>query len=383
MDLTNRKNYIKRYLGGDLSNEDRLRFEEALGQDSELKELYRLESIAQDIVITNYALDFKKEIAKEFEKTASKKKRNKKIFIVGGVVSVVLLAFVIHYFNDYPKTNNEAVIEENEGEPMNDNLESESVSHEKGENDKVLAEELKNKNKRSGSEYLLVEEGRHVLSLDTTITETSEVIEAAIFVFDSLINDELDIEAPNVKTEKEQVVVASAEPCSNFKSPIPVDITASVYGQETGVISVLTDQITIGELPSEFSISKDGFSSQVMYEYLGSGSYTLLSRDNTGCIVKQTVVIPDTYCSDDYNHTFTPRSEGDWLFPISEIELTKEVIIRDASGNSRTFNLGASETELSWNGNWMNGSSADIGLVIFYISYGDTETCKKELTIFD
>lgn len=369
---------IDRYLEGAMSAEEHTLFENRMESDPELESLVDAQKLAHHIFISKEMLDLKETMSTDLNEIHRKDqlRKNIKTFILGLIGVSALVAGGI-YLNRHEGEN--VVKQEKETEGLQESNTTIEIPTTTAREEITPTKPAIVKIKQHHKEYLVSVDHGETTQVTGSIPfetihqeDTSEVTKK----LPSSLSDEEIRNTEASSDEKTDSPLTTPEcPDINFA----LTSTPSFFDVPTGVIRF--SKIKGGNGTYKFFINQEA--GYLENESLESGHYSCYIEDENKCKSSvKTIDVKALPCLNDYQKTFTPKTDESWTLPVTEAD-DYLFEIYDQTGSALIKLYGYEGESQDWDGYQENGDLIPAGYYQIKISYSSGEICPYgDLTIF-
>lgn len=373
-DSENIFNKIDQYIHGVLPDDEINAIEKAIESSPETKDYLANELIVKSS-LEELGLTAERDNVKNQVAQLERKLKIKKIAIASALVLalIVVVILYINHSNEYTHTsgdenteyktpssmyNGVAVKEETEKQSSTQSIPKETKSS------SVPAKQITSADKKPEATTdgiirpVLDENKIDIISEISAINQTNKAI---------IQNSH----QPAIEKEHQGAIVAEEkEECPDLTKMITVKTSKTSNSDATGVIQLHSSNAEIA-----YSIDREEFHNDGAFEYLEAGEYSVLLKNEKGCIDSITnIKIETNICNIEYEKLFNPARDVEWHIEMpNDKPFNYQIIGKYAhifqEGNSLDGN------NIIWDGLNKNGSVLEEGLYKVIVKYYNNETC--------
>lgn len=379
--------YIDRYLDGDLSETEKVSFDQKLSLDESFRKEFEKHKMANLLIETNYANKLSSIIVKK-QAAAKVAKRNQAVKW-SSVVILGLTAAAGAYFLSSTKSNEATAHQEvRVAQIAEADREEVYLKVPKGPESSVVKEPIEIDQKAEKPKVIISKEPlgeakpKPVPQISQTpapiiLTEaSSDTVEEQLVPEPNKDEEALEMSLPEADKTTElldvniNVVSADCEPFIPNIETVNCDLGAS-NGQlnfnHAGVAFKVGEYGTFDELSELTGLEK--------------GKYSISAKTQNGCQYDLGVFeIQENHCSNTKNYLFSPGLEANLILPLVEQE-ESNITIFNSSGTlvleERLFNA----DQFEWSGRLSNGSMAAIDSYIVLVNKNQIKSCKYDVVV--
>jgi hypothetical protein len=342
---------IDLYFRGKLAPEEKEAFEKQMASDPELKTKMEISKIVDQMIVGKEAWNLKEQMKKDLNKPKSGS--GKYMLILALLMTVSGIVFL--FFN---KEKNQTKISNYIQQQATPSLPLEIK-------DKTITSSGKHAQSMSKIIQPKIAKYKTTISTkaDTTMLPKSEKIKTRIANFPFM-------DSKNEPLKQDSVIIKKINPCEGLRPEVESFVMPSCKGAETGEIHVNPETVKGGTPPYIFLL--EDRKSSANFDRLSAGSYQLTIVDANNCTVHSNkgIVVPEKTCTQK-QYVFNPEYDGSWEIPYARDKRPVKFLILDKGG--RIF-YGSQVIEFlpgGWNGESSTGSTLEMGVYFFEITYAD------------
>ncbi len=361
---------IERYLRNDLSDKERLEFEERVSTDKVFARNVKLQKAAQEATIIHGLKDIKSMMDHDLKKAGSGGHR-KWLYIALPVIGLITWVSLELLSVDDPEirptttTNTEQAIHES----------SEPKENRKMDSSKQNPSEKPLKSQPTESNQVVVTEPKDKsISIDTTIVADYEQNELERKKESKEVDSDVEAQQETTAHKTIEDICLKTTIRSTLYSVNPK------FDEEYGYIQV-SKRVNGGTFPYQFALSNGKFQTENVFKKLSPGTYTVIVKDANGCVDtlgKRTII--KELCNNNYKQTFSPGTDFEWLIPSAPNKTGRFKLYSKSRTVLVDIELKGNNDEV-WSGFDKNNSEVPSGFYRFVIEYSDNTTCPGSLSV--
>lgn len=357
---------IDQYLNGLLSGEELHAFEQKCATDASFAEEVDLFRITNQVVLGANFDDVRQQMTKDISSIDSKNKLTKK-WLLGlaiGVVGVSIIGTVLTVKNESPVSVENSLTKDSSVSTTNPvkntsqdtSIEQTTVGLEKSSPSKNKSVPIDSQQTSSSISVAEPKESNIVQSKSTLEVQKVAVVE------------------PNESKEKSVL----ENPCKEISLSATITSKPSCTNNQTGSIHIPITSIHGGKQPYSIQFESNKPSQKETYNYLATGSYTLLIRDANNCFNTFTQEVVEVNCRKT-SYVFAPDKGQTWtLDALNDQEFSIRLL--NVSGKE-VYKSEHIQNTFEWNGLSQQGAYLDAGLYIYILETVSGEKENGQVTI--
>lgn len=358
---------ISKYLDGSISSAEQVELDSVLDQNADARDLFTEEVASHNLFIEKDILDrgaaFKSFLQAEHKKTSTLKRTiTTSVFVAAGIA-----AFITSY-TLFDVDKNEAGIV------------AKKIEIEKSES---APEIIKTDNDNT---YIIKKNEVKSLPINQqamptkTVANKIDVVKSEENISNKQVGDIVEpmksVVVPSKNSSKSIASLASLFDCSNFKAPVKVTTKKSDLYKDNGKIEIVSYVKGLN-----FSLNGIDYQSRPTFDYLTPSTYSIWVKNDSNCIdIIKGITVDESLCTKEYQNSFSPDVEANWLIPVNEKEPFTIDIISITSAVVFNTNSEISKAPV-WNGKDLQNAAMPEGLYKALVIYKGKETCIYNVTI--
>ncbi len=356
---------IDRFLLGEMTEQEKISFEQQLTEDSNLQKELNFEQSLHTSIVQASIEDLRNEVSHEIAGIKSQKAWKQKFLFAA--TTLLVIGGCILLFNREQEQNTEVNLsppKKTDNQVQTEKLTEEKITKIKPIDTTEINSTVSNKKPQIVNEPIEPEAKGNNIIVENKETELSE--------------ETLETAAEQENTEKAINSTESSNnkttdnPCSQTRVLLSYKTKKPCLGKDDGSVTLIA---TGGTEPYSYTINEEESTEYSRFDFLEAGEYTFTSTDGNGCpsdILKVTLTAEKCF---EAPKAFNP-DRNNWKHPLDDKSRT--LTIYDPAG---TLIYSVTDTKLTWTGKDMNGMDQPTDTYLYTIMEGGQLIDKNYITL--